>query len=85
MTTQTMQTKTEFKFDCPTCGQHILAATAWIGREIHCPSCETAIKVIPPASKAKKSTQARPAKSAPKPKATGRIIRVSLPPREPRW
>lgn len=83
-----MQPKTEFKFDCPVCGQHIPAATLWIGREIHCPSGETAIKVVPPASKPRKGTQARPAKSTLKPKATGRVIRVGLPPqqpREPRW
>jgi DNA-directed RNA polymerase subunit RPC12/RpoP len=45
----------EFKFDCPTCGQHILAAHEWIGREIDCPSCNTRL-TIPPPQKALKKT-----------------------------
>ena len=43
-----MPTKNEFKFDCPKCGQHILAARAWAGRQIHCPSCETQLTIPPP-------------------------------------
>jgi len=80
-----MPNKAEFRLDCPVCGQHILAATAWIGREIHCPSCETAIAVIPPGKKPKKNPAAKPAKSSATPKAAGRVIRVALPPRKPRW
>jgi DNA-directed RNA polymerase subunit RPC12/RpoP len=36
----------EFTFNCPTCGQPILATKDWTGRPMNCPSCETRI-VIP--------------------------------------
>ncbi|MCU0783951.1 MAG: hypothetical protein MUF81_07865 [Verrucomicrobia bacterium] len=39
----------EFKFNCPKCGQHILANASWIGRRIKCPSCGTRIAVPAPA------------------------------------
>jgi hypothetical protein len=38
----------EFKFDCPTCGQHMLAAHEWIGQQIECPSCNTSITIPEP-------------------------------------
>jgi len=39
----------EFKFKCSTCGQNILAAHEWIGRQINCPSCRTPITITAPA------------------------------------
>ena len=77
--TETMLPKTEFKLKCPTCGQPILAATKWRGRQIHCPSCETAITIRPPASTLRKGTAATSSKPAARPKAPGRLLRVTLP------
>ncbi len=50
----------EFKFNCPGCGQHILANDRWVGRRINCPSCNTRITVPPPAKEAKKAKLAVP-------------------------
>jgi hypothetical protein len=55
----------EFKFDCPVCGQHILADSAWRGCHINCLSCNTRI-TVPAASKAR-------------PNSPGRVMRVRLP------
>lgn len=49
-----MAQTTEFKFNCPSCGQHILANTAWVGRKFKCPSCNGQMK-IPVATKKGKS------------------------------
>lgn len=75
MMTDTMPAKTEFKFDCPKCGQHILAARAWVGLEISCPSCQTRI-VIPSPPSGEASLQ--PATSPQRAKPT---IRIELPPK----
>ncbi len=61
-----MPTRTEFKFNCPICGQHILAATEWSGRKIECPSCLTKI-TIPSAIEAPPKPIARPSSRAPEP------------------
>ena len=45
----------EFKFNCPTCGQHILANENWVSRKINCPSCNSRIAVPPPAKEPKKA------------------------------
>jgi len=37
----------EFKFDCPKCGQHIQCAVHFSGRHIPCPACKVEI-VVPP-------------------------------------
>jgi len=54
----------EFKFNCPKCGQHILANEEWGGRPIDCPACNTRI-TIPPTTKEPKK-QAPPVAPAPK-------------------
>jgi DNA-directed RNA polymerase subunit RPC12/RpoP len=38
----------EFKFECPHCGQHLACDTQFSGRQIQCPSCHHLIH-IPPA------------------------------------
>lgn len=38
----------EFKFNCPACGQHILAQEQWSSRRISCPSCKTEIEIPSP-------------------------------------
>ena len=38
----------EFKFFCPTCGQHILCDTGHSGMQINCPACQQSI-LVPPA------------------------------------
>lgn len=55
----------EFKFDCPTCGQHILAAHEWIGRKIDCPSCNTSLTIRAPEEPSDKGPKA--AAASPKP------------------
>ena len=34
-----MRPATEFKFSCPVCHQHIMAAVASAGAQIECPTC----------------------------------------------
>lgn len=77
MNTEAMLTKTEFKFDCPKCGQHILVATDWVGLGISCPSCQTRITIPSPPSG---ETSAKPATS---PQPTKTTIRIELPPKPP--
>jgi hypothetical protein len=73
MKTEAMPTKTEFKFDCPTCGQHILVATQWSGLGISCPSCQSRITIPTPSSNEQSPQPATP------PKHTGQTIRIELP------
>jgi DNA-directed RNA polymerase subunit RPC12/RpoP len=75
MKTEAMPTRTEFKFDCPKCGQHILVATDWVGLGISCPSCQTRITIPSPPSSQSPSTAA--ASSQP----TKPTIRIELPPK----
>lgn len=70
-----MPTKTEFKFDCPKCGQHILVAIDWFGLGISCPSCQSRIS-IPAPLRAEHSL--KPATSRQPTKTT---IRIELPPK----
>src|SRR5262245_13330535 len=35
----------EFKFACPTCGQHIAGDERWAGRQIKCPACQADMMV----------------------------------------
>lgn len=63
----------EFKFNCPGCGQHILANEKWVGRKINCPSCNTRITVPPPAKEAKDAKPVVP------PDAPGQRGRPKLP------
>jgi len=80
MLMEVMPTKTEFKFNCPTCGQHILAATEWSGRQLECPSCEKQITVpAPPKDKKKKPAPVMPPSPATHPNYSSRPIRVELP------
>ena len=39
----------EFKFACPSCGQHILATEAYSGEQVDCPACQAPM-VVPQAS-----------------------------------
>lgn len=73
MQTEAMPPKTEFKFNCPTCGQHILVATQWSGLGISCPSCQSRITIPTPLSD---EQSPQPAIS---PKHTGQTIRIELP------
>jgi DNA-directed RNA polymerase subunit RPC12/RpoP len=60
----------EFTFNCPTCGQPILASKDWEGRQMNCPSCNTRM-TIPSAAKASKNKRTRItaiAASGPKPR-----------------
>ena len=41
----------EFKFSCPSCGQHILCDDGFSGTQINCPTCQQAI-TVPPAPRA---------------------------------
>ena len=61
----------EFKFNCPKCGQHILANAAWIGRRINCPSCNTHIVIPAPAKPPKKKESAAVAPADTKAKLPG--------------
>lgn len=70
-----MPAKTEFKFDCPKCGQHILVSADWMGLGINCPSCQTRIVIpSPPSGEA----ALKPATSPQRAKPT---IRIELPPK----
>jgi hypothetical protein len=69
----------EFRFNCPTCGQHILANAEWIGRRITCPSCDTRLTIRAPAQPPKKAppmTLPPPATSS---KLLGGALRVDVP------
>jgi hypothetical protein len=55
----------EFKFNCPGCGQHILASTEWIGRKINCPSCKTPITIPPTGKDTRKKVLVLPSTPAP--------------------
>ena len=74
-----MPTKTEFKFNCPTCGQHILAATEWCGRKINCPSCQTSITIPELPKEKKKPAPVMPPSPTTHPNYSSRPIRVELP------
>jgi hypothetical protein len=63
----------EFKFSCPSCGQHIQATTAYSGRQLNCPACQK-LMVVPyvpgapppiPATATPPPLPARPAQAAP--------------------
>jgi len=75
MKTEAMPTKTEFKFDCPKCGQHILAATDWVGLGISCPSCQSRITIPSPPSNELPSTAVTSSQP------TKPTIRIELPPK----
>jgi DNA-directed RNA polymerase subunit RPC12/RpoP len=49
----------EFTFNCPTCGQPILAKRDWVGRQMKCPSCDTRITITVPAKGSSKKTRIR--------------------------
>lgn len=73
MKTEATPMITEFKFNCPTCGQHILVATQWIGLGISCPSCQSRISVPQPLPEPSSAALAAP------PKHSGQTIRIELP------
>ena len=53
----------EFTFNCPTCGQPILASKDWEGREMNCLSCDTRITVTAATKRKKQTRLAAPAKT----------------------
>ena len=59
----------EFTFNCPTCGQPILASKDWEGRQMNCPSCNTRITITAAAKRKKRTRLATPAKTRAKPAA----------------
>lgn len=63
----------EFRFNCTTCGQHILAATGWHGLEIECPSCHSRITVPESPREEPRQNPETP------PRQTGQTIRIELP------
>src|SRR5690349_18644376 len=68
----------EFKFNCPTCGQHILANTEWSGRKINCPSCQSQI-TIPSPKAAKRKMQIMPPSPRTHPKLLRGVMRIEAP------
>lgn len=69
----------EFKFDCPSCGQHILAADDWTGRRIDCPSCKTKITIPAPTKTAKKTAPLPPPALKSPLKPSGASLQVATP------
>lgn len=69
----------EFKFNCPSCGQRILAQTEWSGRRINCPSCETRIIIPPPAKAQQKKTQVLPSAAKTDSTSAAGATRVAIP------
>ena len=63
-----------FKFECPTCGQHLQGDETYIGRQINCPSCQRAMTVPSPASAAPVMPPPPPVRVTPPPP-----IRVAMP------
>lgn len=59
----------EFTFDCPTCGQPILASKDWEGRQMNCPSCNTGITITATVKRKKRTRLSTPAKTCAKPEA----------------
>src|SRR6185503_15873178 len=59
----------DFKFACPTCGQHIAGDESWAGRQIKCPACQAAMMVP--------QLEAPPAPAAPPPPTP---VRLSIAP-----
>jgi hypothetical protein len=65
----------EFKFNCPACGQHILADVDWIGNQMSCPSCETRILIPSPERvQDKEPPVLRPGQKA-RPRPLGKVVR----------
>lgn len=51
----------EFKFNCPTCGQHLAATMASVGQEIQCPTCQGKLVIpAPPGGFTGSGEQLRP-------------------------
>lgn len=68
----------EFQFNCPKCGQNILAAAQWSGRAMTCPSCATRMIIPPEPSAALKKSGRRPMGMEAPP---AERIRVKVPPK----
>lgn len=62
----------DFKFSCPSCGQHILCDTAYAGAQINCPGCGQAL-IVPQAA----PSAAAPAAPPPPPAPSGLATRQS--------
>jgi hypothetical protein len=69
----------EFKFNCPTCGQHILAAHDWIGRRIDCPSCKSNLTIPHPEKIKKPGPPGKPPVPKPATPRSGETRQVKAP------
>jgi hypothetical protein len=72
----------EYKFNCPGCGQHILANEEWGGRQINCPSCKTRITIPSPAKELKKNPPVMPPAPSAHPKLPGGSPQAGVPVKE---
>ena len=78
----------EFKFACPTCGQHIAGDERWAGMQIKCPSCQADMMVPPleaapapaPPAPVRLSTASAPAPAAPAAPPAPARLSLSAPP-----
>jgi hypothetical protein len=68
----------EYKFNCPGCGQHILANEEWGGRRINCPSCNTRITVPSPAKQPKQNAPVMPPAQGARPKLPGGLLQRDI-------
>jgi predicted RNA-binding Zn-ribbon protein involved in translation (DUF1610 family) len=50
--TNALNSMTEFKFNCPQCGQPIRCDTGYTGQQLNCPSCRQSITVPPAPARA---------------------------------
>jgi len=68
-----LQPMSELKFSCPNCNQHLSCDEGYAGRQISCPSCQSAVvvpqPVRPPPPALQISPQSRPAPAANPPPA----------------
>jgi demethylmenaquinone methyltransferase/2-methoxy-6-polyprenyl-1,4-benzoquinol methylase len=78
MNAETISPHAGFKFNCPSCGQHIRAAAPWVGLHINCPACHTRI-TIPSRPGGAATPKSSGATSAVRP-----LIRVAVPSLPPR-
>ena len=74
----------DYKFNCPGCGQHILANEKWVGRRINCPSCNTRITVPSQAKEPKKGEPVMPPGQGARPKLPGGLLQANKPAKETR-
>ena len=79
MKTEEMPTTTEFKFNCPKCGQHIQAVREWSGRQINCPGCNQAIAIPAPPKESEKAAPVAVLPSPALPKLPTGLTSLAMP------